>query len=130
MQLALAGPHTAAPQEPAARPSLTVSAFGMHLHAATTVDGRDRKQLERLCRYLLRPPFAHDAVKALPDGRVRVLFKAPWRSGVAHADMTADKFLAQVPGLAPAMTAAFIVTFAAFALALVLHLRAWRQGWR
>ncbi|HRI06782.1 MAG TPA: transposase, partial [Nannocystaceae bacterium] len=83
-------------QEPAPRPSLTLSAFGMHLHAATTVDGRDRKQLERVCRYLLRPPFAHDAVKALPDGRVRVLFNAPWRSGVAHADMTPDKFLARL----------------------------------
>jgi hypothetical protein len=35
-------------------------------HAATTADGRDRKQLERICRYLLRPPFAHDAVTALP----------------------------------------------------------------
>ncbi len=29
--------------------------------AATTADGRDRKQLERICR----PPFAHDAVTAL-----------------------------------------------------------------
>jgi len=29
---------------------------GMNLHAATTADGRDRKQLERICRYLLRPP--------------------------------------------------------------------------
>ena len=93
VQLALAGPHAVPPPSPAARPSLTVSAFDMHLHAATTVDGRDRKQLERVCRYMLRPPFAHDAVKALPDGRVRVLFKAPWRSGVAHADMTPDKFL-------------------------------------
>jgi len=44
VQLALAGPHALPPQEPAARPSLTLSAFGMHLHAATTVDGRDRKQ--------------------------------------------------------------------------------------
>jgi hypothetical protein len=56
---------------------LTMTAFGMHLHAVTTVDGRDRKQLERVCRYMLRPPFAHDAVQALPDGRVRVLFKTP-----------------------------------------------------
>ncbi len=62
--------------------ALTVSAFGMHLHAATTVEGRDRKQLERVCRYLLRPHFAHDAVQALPDGRVRVHFKAPWRSAL------------------------------------------------
>ena len=73
----------------------------MHLHAATTVDGRDRQQLERLCRYLLRPPFAHDAVTALPDGRVRVHFKAPWRRGVAHADMDKDKFLARLCALVP-----------------------------
>ena len=73
----------------------------MHLHAATTVDGRDRKQLERLCRYLLRPPFAHDAVRALPGGRVRVDFKAAWRSGAAHADMSADKFLARLCALVP-----------------------------
>lgn len=30
----------------------------VHLHAATTVDGSDRKQLERVCRDLLRPPLA------------------------------------------------------------------------
>ena len=101
VQLGLAGPHLAAPPEPTARPALTESAFGMHLHAATTVDGRDRKQLERLCRYLLRPPFAHDAVRALPGGRVRVDFKAAWRSGAAHADMSADKFLARLCALVP-----------------------------
>ena len=101
VQLALAGPHLAPPPEPATRPPLTVSAFGMQLHAATTVDGRDRKQLERLCRYMLRPPFAHDAVEALEGGRVRVHFKAPWRSGAAHADMSPDKFLARLCGLVP-----------------------------
>ncbi len=101
VQLALAGPHLVPPTEPAAPPPLTVSALGMHLHAATTVDGRDRKRLERVCRYLLRPPFAHDAAKALPDGRVRVHFKAPWRSGAAHADMTAEKFLARLCALVP-----------------------------
>jgi hypothetical protein len=101
VQLALAGPHLAPPPEPATRPPLTVSAFGMQLHAATTVDGRDRKQLERLCRYMLRPPFAHDAVEALQGGRVRVHFKAPWRSGAAHADMSPDKFLARLCGLVP-----------------------------
>ena len=62
---------------------------------------RDRKQLERVCRYLLRPPFAGDAVVALPDGRVRILFKAPWRSGAAHADMPPDRFLARLCALVP-----------------------------
>jgi len=51
VQLGLSGPHLAPSPEPVTRPPLTVSAFGMHLHAATTVDGRDRKQLERACRY-------------------------------------------------------------------------------
>jgi hypothetical protein len=76
VQLSLAGPHLA-PGSPSAPPPMTLSAFGMNLHAATTADGRDRKQLERICRYLLRPPFAHDVVMALPGGRVRVSFKAP-----------------------------------------------------
>ena len=40
---------------PPASPML-VRGFGMQLHAAVTVDGRDRKLLERVCRYLLRPP--------------------------------------------------------------------------
>jgi hypothetical protein len=52
-------------------------------------------------RYLLRPPFAHDAVTALPGGRVRVSFKAPWRSGTAHADMDAHQFLARLCALVP-----------------------------
>ena len=73
----------------------------MHLHAATTVDGRDRKRLERVCRYLLRPPFAHDAVEDLKDGRVRVHFKAPSRRGAAFADMTVDTFLGRLCALEP-----------------------------
>ncbi|MBK8266548.1 MAG: transposase [Nannocystis sp.] len=74
---------------------------GAGIDAATTADGRDRKQLERICRYLLRPPFAHDAVTALPGDRVRVSFKAPWRSGTAHADMDAHQFLARLCALVP-----------------------------
>ena len=64
--------------------------------SATTVDGRDRRRLERVCRYLLRPPFAHDAIEALADGRVRVHFKAPSRRGAAFADMTVDTFLSRL----------------------------------
>jgi hypothetical protein len=101
LQLSLAGPHLASGSQ-SAPPPMTLSAFGMNLHAATTADGRDRKQLERICRYLLRPPFAHDAVTALPGGRVRVSFKAPWRSGTAHADMDAHQFLARLCALGPA----------------------------
>jgi hypothetical protein len=36
--------------EPPGPPPMLVSAFGMQLHAAVTVDVRDRKRLERVCR--------------------------------------------------------------------------------
>ena len=32
--------------------------LGVNLYSKQVVDGRDRRQLERLCRYLLRPPIA------------------------------------------------------------------------
>jgi hypothetical protein len=37
-----------------------VTAVREHLHAAITVFAADRPGLERLCRYVLRPPVAQD----------------------------------------------------------------------
>lgn len=74
VQLGLSGPHPAPPPQPVTRPPLTVTAFGMHLHAATTVDGRDRKQLERVCRYMPR-----GAPLYLWDWSV-LFFAIAWRS--------------------------------------------------
>jgi hypothetical protein len=104
VQLAL--PLRAAAPSPAeaasASPSpLLVTAFGMQLHAAVTVDGRDRSRLERLCRYLLRPAFALDAIERTPDGQVRVHFKKPTRAGTTYAQMTPDTFLARLCALVP-----------------------------
>jgi len=73
----------------------------MQLQAAITVDGRDRSRLERLCRYLLRPPFAQDAVERTGDGLVRVHFKKPTRCWATYAQMTPDTFLARLCALVP-----------------------------
>ena len=96
VQLGLA---TVSPQTASLRreTKLNVHAFGMNLHAATTVDGRDRKRLERLSRYLLRPPFATDAVQRLPDGRVRLDIERRGRSVV----MSAEQFMARLIALVP-----------------------------
>ncbi|MCB9706356.1 MAG: transposase [Myxococcales bacterium] len=55
IQHSLRGPRFAAGASDPEPPPHTVSAYGLHLHAATTVDGRDRRRLDRVCRYLLRP---------------------------------------------------------------------------
>ncbi len=54
---------------------------GVNVHAKQLVDGRDRKQLERLCRYITRPPFSQDRLELRPDGRVELTLKSVWRDG-------------------------------------------------
>ena len=44
---------------------------GVNVHAEVAFDGRDRRRLERLCRYLARPPLAQERVERQADGRVR-----------------------------------------------------------
>jgi hypothetical protein len=66
VQLSLSTP-TAATAVPTEQ-RLVVFAQGLNLHAATAVDGRDRKRLERVCKYLVRPAFSLDAVRSkIPD---------------------------------------------------------------
>ena len=101
-QLALVGTRDAEASGAAPREKpLTVAGFGMQLNAATTVDGADRKALERICRYLMRPAFAQDAVEALDNGKVRVHFKTPTRTGQLYTDMSRDTFLARLAALVP-----------------------------
>ncbi len=47
-------------------------------------DGRDRARLERLCRYVARPPLSQERLSMHPDGRVKLSFKAAWKDGT-HA---------------------------------------------
>ncbi|MBK8235854.1 MAG: transposase [Deltaproteobacteria bacterium] len=43
----------------------------------------------------------HDAVRALADGRVRIIFKAPTRQGATHVDVEPERFLARLVRLVP-----------------------------
>jgi hypothetical protein len=54
---------------------------GINLHAKQVVDGRDRRQLERLCRYITRPPLAQDRLSRRADGSLLLTLKSPWKDG-------------------------------------------------
>ena len=54
---------------------------GVNVHAKQVVDGRDRAQLERLCRYITRPPISLERLHLRQDGRYEVTLKAPWKDG-------------------------------------------------
>ena len=54
-------------------PDRCVREGGTSLHADVAVPARDRKRLERLCRYILRPGLALERLEALPNGLLTYL---------------------------------------------------------
>jgi hypothetical protein len=54
---------------------------GINIHAAQVVDGRDRRRVERLCKYITRPPVAQDRLERRADGKLELSFKKAWRDG-------------------------------------------------
>ena len=82
---------------------LSARAPGRHghydLHAGTTVGALDTAGRERLCQYLLRPPISDDRLTPLPDGRVALALKSPWRDGTVAIVLTAIQLVARLAAL-------------------------------
>lgn len=57
---------------------------GINIHAAVAFDARDRPRMERMCRYLARPPIAQHRLTRRSDGSLRYDMKKAWRDGT-HA---------------------------------------------
>ncbi len=57
---------------------------GVSLHANVAVPARDRRRLERLCRYVARPPVATERLSRMEDGRLLYRLKHRWRDGTTH----------------------------------------------
>ncbi len=66
---------------------------GMTLHADVAVPARDRRRLERLCRYVARPPLAVERLEERPDGRLALRLKTRWRDGTTHMLMERHELL-------------------------------------
>jgi hypothetical protein len=82
-------------------PPRCVREGGMSLHADVAVPARDRRRLERLCRYVARPPIAIDRLEALRDGRLAYRLKARWRDGTTHVLMERRELLERLAPLIP-----------------------------
>jgi hypothetical protein len=88
--------------EPGARiPPRCVRRCGMSLHADVAVPARDRHRLERLCRYVARPPLALERLEELGDGRLAYRLKTPWRDGTTHVVMERTELLERLAPLVP-----------------------------
>jgi hypothetical protein len=81
--------------------ALLAKADGFSLHAGVTVGATDTAKRERLCRYLARPPVAHDRLSLTRDGRVAYALKTPYRDGTTHVILEPKDFIARLAGLVP-----------------------------
>lgn len=74
---------------------------GFDLHAEITVAADDRAALERLARYVLRPPVAQDRLSLTPDGQVLLTLKSEWADGTTHLLFEPIEFLEKLAVLTP-----------------------------
>jgi hypothetical protein len=84
-----------------ALPPRCASAGGYNLHAGVVVAARNRRGLERLCRYVARPPLAGPRLRRLPDGDVEYEMKRRWSDGTEAIRFTPLELCEKLTALVP-----------------------------
>jgi hypothetical protein len=74
---------------------------GMSLHADVAVPARDRRRLERLCRYVARPPLASERLEERGDGKLALRLKTRWQDGTTHILMERSELIERLVPLIP-----------------------------
>src|SRR3954466_9249830 len=78
-----------------------VNAHGFSLHLAVRCGAHQRKELERLCRYITRPAKSQRAAQAQPRRPCRAPTQSPWRDGTTHIVMSPLQFMQRLAALVP-----------------------------
>ena len=74
-------------------PKRTASCDGYNLNAGVVVRAEDRAGLERLSRYVLRPPLAKARIERRADGTVRLGMKRAWWDGTLAFEFSPLEFV-------------------------------------
>jgi hypothetical protein len=89
-------------------PAAAAIVQGFNLHGKTRVDGCDRLALQKLCRYIARPPIAQDRLHILQDGRVRYDMKRIFKDGTKAIVLSPFHFIARLCALVPGRTFTYL----------------------
>ncbi len=74
-------------------PALCANAHGFSLHAGVRCGAGQRKELERLCRYITRPAIANERLQRNRAGQVVLQMKSAFRDGTTHVVMSPLEFM-------------------------------------
>ncbi len=70
-------------------------------HAGLGIAPKERAKLERLCRYVSRPPVASERLALMASGQVRYTLKTPYRDGTTHLVLEPLDLMARLAALVP-----------------------------
>ena len=96
-------------------PSMCATYRGYNLHAGVVVGARNRKGLEGLCRYIMRPPLAKDRLKPLGNGSYDLRLKTPWADGTSSLRLSAMEVMERLASLVPPPRAHQVIYHGLFA---------------
>jgi len=74
---------------------------GFDLYARQATFSHDRERVEKLARYILRPPLAQNHLQRLGDGRVVLQLKRAWRDGTTAVIFDAVDLMSKLVALIP-----------------------------
>ena len=71
------------------------------MHAATRIEAEDRAGLERLCRYVTRPPLAAGRLQCIDTDHLTFRVKTPWSDGTTHLLLSPLELMEKLAALVP-----------------------------
>ena len=74
---------------------------GFSLHAGVASKAHEREKLERICRYIARPPVAEKRLSLTRNAMVRYELKTPYRDGTTHVLFEPLDFISKLAALVP-----------------------------
>ena len=80
---------------------MSATVGGFSLHAAVCMRADQRLELEKLCRYLTRPPIAEGRLERSPAGEVIYRFKKKWSDGTHAVLFSPMEFIEKLVALIP-----------------------------
>ncbi len=103
------------------RKHLQASVEGYDVHAAVRVSAGERKRLQQLARYLLRPAVPLERLELLPDGRVIKTLRRPWADGTTGFSFEPMELMERLAALVPMPRANLVRYHGALAPAAALR---------
>ena len=91
----------AAARDPEEGGSKLKNGYGFDLDASVRIPAHERKRLEALARYTLRPPLSKSRLEKQTDGRYRIRLKKPWSDGSTHIVLDGVELLGRLAALVP-----------------------------